>query len=122
MLAVLCVVLGLSQVCERAAAHLLRGRPAAIGDMLWYQVTALPEQPQFDDTPQQTLSGVTIHVSGSASFHTPIPNTPYFNPYLELRDPAAVRRGGSATGNRRRGYSIDTVTRPGKEFVVPLGR
>jgi hypothetical protein len=124
MLAVLCLALGLSQVCERAGAHLLQGRPAAIGDMLWHHVTALPEQPQFHATPQQTLSGLTIYVSRSASFLTPIPNTPYFNPYLELRDPAAIKHGfrnrASAVDNH--GYSIDTVTRPGTEIVVPLGR
>jgi hypothetical protein len=124
LLVVLCVALGLSQVCERAGAHLLQGRLAAIGDMLWYDVTALPEQPEFKVTPRQTLSGLTIQVSESASFHTPIPNTRYFNSYLELRDPAAMRRGfrnrANAAGDY--GYSIDTVTRPGEEIVVPPGR
>jgi hypothetical protein len=92
--------------------------------MLWYDVTALPEQPQFQATRRQTLSGLTIHVSKSTSFRTPIPNTPYFNSYLELRDPAAMRRGfrnrANAVGNY--GYSIDNVTRPGEEIAVPLGR
>lgn len=124
ILAVLCLALGLSQVCERAGAHLLQGRAAALGDMLWYNITALAQQPQFEATPRQTVSGLTIHVSKSASFYTAIPNTRYFNPYLELRDPAAMRRGFRNRANAMAdyGYSIDTVTRPGEEIVVPLGR
>ena len=126
VLVALCLALGLSQAGERAGAHLLRGRTDAVGAMLWYNVAALPEQPRFDHTARQTQSGLTIYVSDSASFHTPIPNTRYFNPYLELRDPADMRWGfrNRAPGAGGPGYSLDHVIQPnaGAEIVGPADR
>ena len=89
----LCVVLGVSQIGERVAAHALRGRMDEIGAMAWYNVRALPREPVFEHTVRQTQSGLTIYVSRSSSFRTPIPNTRYFNPYLELRAPNDLRSG-----------------------------
>jgi hypothetical protein len=125
VLAGLCIVLGLSQVGERAAAHALRGRTNEIRSMAWYNVEALPPEPVFEHLARQTQSGLTIYVSKSASFRTPIPNTRYFNPYLELRTPDTLRggfrnRASAATGY---GYSVEYVMQPnaGMEIVVPAG-
>jgi hypothetical protein len=91
--------------------------------MVWYNVTALPGEPAFEHTARQTRSGMTIYVGRSSSFGTPLPNTRYFNPYLELRTPQDVRGGfrnpaGAAVGY---GYAVDYVIQPnaGAEIVVP---
>ena len=123
LLAVLCVVLGFAQIAERTGAHLLRGRVRDAGAMLWYDVTALPPEPQFEQTVRETRTGVVIYASTWSSFHTPIPNTRYFNPWLELRDPSDVRRGfrNPAGAVNSYGYSVDYVMQPGgwAEIVVP---
>jgi hypothetical protein len=125
VLLALCVALGISQIGERTAAHALRGRTADILSMIWHDVGALPEAPVFEHAVRQTRSGLTIHVSRSSSFHTPIPNTRYFNPYLELRTPGDVRGGfrnpaGGAVGH---GYKVDYIMQPnaGTEIIVPAG-
>ena len=121
----LCMVLGVSQIGERAAAHALRGRLDEIGAMAWYNVPALPREPAFEHTVRQTQSGLTIYVTKSASFRTPIPNTRYFNPYLELRTPNDLRSGfrNRADASMSYGYTVDYVIQPnaGAEIVVPAG-
>jgi hypothetical protein len=121
----LIVVLAFSQIGERAGAHAVRGRMNEIGAMMWYNVTALPREPAFGHAVRQTRSGLTIYVTQSSSFGTPIPNTRYFNPYLELRSPPDLRGGfrnpgGAAAGY---GYAVDYVIQPnaGTEIVVPAG-
>jgi hypothetical protein len=121
----LIVLLGISQIGERAAAHAVRGRLDEIGSMLWHNVMALPAEPRFEHSARQTKTGLTIYVGNSSSFSSPIPNTRYFNPYLELRTPNGVRGGfrnpaKSAVGY---GYAVDYVIQPnaGAEIVVPAG-
>ena len=119
----LCVVLGFSQIGERAVAHAVRGRLDEIGAMAWYNTQTLPREPTFEHMVRQTRSGLTLYVSKSASFRTPIPNTRYFNPYLELRTPGELRSGFRNRGNAAvaYGYTVDYVLQPnaGTEIVVP---
>ena len=121
----LCVVLGLSQIGERVAAHALRGRIDDIGAMAWYNVRSLPREPVFEHMVRQTQSGLTVYVSRSSSFRTPIPNTRYFNPYLELRVPNDLRSGfrNRADASMSYGYTVDYVIQPnaGAEIVIPAG-
>jgi hypothetical protein len=121
----LCLALGLSQIGERAVAHAVRGRMDEIGAMAWLEVRALPREPVFEHTARRTRSGLTIYVSKSSSFRTPIPNTRYFNPYLELRTPGDVRSGfrNRADAAVGYGYGVDYVMQPnaGTEIVVPAG-
>jgi hypothetical protein len=125
VLAGLCIVLGISQVGERAAAHALSGRADEIRSMVWYNVHVLPPEPVFEHVARRTQSGLTVYVTRSASFRTPIPNTRYFNPYLELRTPADVRGGfrNLADSSVGYGYAVDYVIQPnaGTEIVVPAG-
>jgi len=121
----LCLALGLSQIGERAAAHALRGRMDEIGAMAWLNIRALPREPEFEHVEKRTRSGLTVFVSKSVSFHTPIPNTRYFNPYLEARTPGDLRGGfrNPADAAVGYGYTVDYVIQPnaGMEIVVPAG-
>jgi hypothetical protein len=122
---VLIVLLGFSQIGERVFAHTVRGRWDEIAPMVWYNVGALPRKPTFEHTARQTRSGLTLYVSSSSSFSTPIPNTRYFNPYLELRRPGDLRSGfrNAASSALGYGYAVDYVIQPnaGREIVVPAG-
>ena len=121
----LIVLLGISQIGERLVAHALRGRLDEIGAMVWYNVSALPPEPDFEHAVRQTKSGLAVYVGNSSSFSTPIPNTRYFNPYLELRTPHEVRSGFRNPANAAvgYGYAVDYVIQPnaGAEIVVPAG-
>jgi hypothetical protein len=125
MLAALGIVLAVSQIGERAAAHALRGRLDDIRSMAWYDVEMLPAEPAFAHSVRQTKSGLTVYVSKSASFRTPIPNTRYFNPHLELRVPDDLRSGfrNRADAPAGYGYEVEYVIQPnaGVEIVVPAG-
>jgi len=123
VLLTLCVLLGLSQIGERVAAHALRGRLDEIAAMAWYNVHALPQEPVFWYTVRETDSGLTVYHTDATSFHTPIPNTRYFNRYLELRTPGDFRSGfrNPASASTEFGYTVDYVSLPsgGTEIVTP---
>jgi hypothetical protein len=127
VLLTLCLLLGVSQIGERLAAHALRGRLDEIAAMAWYDVRALPREPVFDYTTRQTQSGLTIYLTDATHFHTPLPNTRYFNRYLELRTPGNLRNGfrNLAKAATAYGYSVDYVSLPsgdGSEIVTPGGK
>jgi hypothetical protein len=121
----LIVLLGISQIGERVVAHGLRGRLDEIRAMVWYNVAGLLPEPHFEHAVRQTKSGLAVYVANSSSFSTPIPNTRYFNPYLELRTPNDVRGGfrNPADAAVGYGYAVDYVIQPnaGAEIVVPAG-
>ncbi len=123
VLLTLYIVLGVSQIGERVAAHALRGRFDEIAAMGWYNVHALPEEPVFWYTVRHTDSGQTIYHTDATSFNTPIPNTRYFNRYLELRTPGDLRNGfrNPASASTEFGYTVHYVSWPsgGTEIVTP---
>ena len=91
--------------------------------MAWYNVHALPQEPVFWYTVRQTDSGLTIYHTDATSFDTPIPNTRYFNRYLELRTPGDLLSGfrNPASASTEFGYTVDYVSLPsgGTEIVTP---
>ncbi len=93
-LAVLCLVLSFFQLGNRAVAYATRGQFAQVGSMLWLPVSALPERlstPTYSS--RQTRTGVVIYVTPSSRYDTPLPNTRFFNPWLELRVPGDLSKG-----------------------------
>jgi len=93
-LAALCLLLGLFQIGNRAAAHVARGQFTQIGSMLWLPVSILPERVAQPPYPRrQTHQGLVIYVARVARYDTPLPNTRFFNPWLQLRVPGNLAKG-----------------------------
>jgi hypothetical protein len=93
-LAALCLVLGLFQIGNRAAANIARGQFARMGSMLWLPVTTLPERVALPRYPiRQTHQGLVVYVALGPRYETPLPNTRFFNPWLQLRVPGDLAKG-----------------------------
>jgi hypothetical protein len=111
-LAVVC--LALAETGDRLASFLVHARTGDAIAVLWLTPDRYMEDrsKQYVVVGRKTQSGLTVYVTGSSGFDTPIPNTRYFNPYLELRN-----AGSLSSGFRTRlppdlqgyGYSMDAA-------------
>jgi hypothetical protein len=92
-LALSCLLLALFQFCERSAAYVLSGNHGDAKSMLWLNVSRLPHPAPPSLVSRKTRSGLEIYdaawpPSGGPPwimFETPLPNTRYFDPFVELR-------------------------------------
>lgn len=117
-LAALCVALALAETGDRLASFLVHGRSGDARSVLRLTPERYMENRStgYPIVARKIRSGLTVYVTGSTQFETPIPNTRYFNPYLELR-----RAESLSSGFRTRlppdlvgyGYSTD-VARPAR--------
>jgi hypothetical protein len=114
-LAVLCAVLALAEGSARVASFVAHGRLADAKAVLWLTPDYYMEyRAGYPVEPRRTRSGLTVYITSSTDYDTPLPNTRYFNPYLELRRP-----GDLSSGFRSRvppdvanyGYSLDSGRR-----------
>lgn len=121
-LAVLCVILGLFQIGDRVLAHLLQRRFAQVAPMVWLPVPTLPERLEKDRyIARQTPKGLTVYVAHDARYETPLPNTRFWNPALELRVPGDLSRGFRTSippSAARYGYSVRVVVTPGEDKEI----
>ena len=85
LLAVLCILPALFQYGERSAAYLLSQRYADLASMAWLNVAHLQYPAPPTTVLTQTRSGLNIYETDYPDFETPLPNTQYFNPSLQLR-------------------------------------
>ncbi len=85
LLAMLCILPALFQYGGRATAYLLSEHYASVVSMLWINVSQLPDPMPPSTALRQTHSGLKIYETDYPVFETPLPNTRYFNPFLELR-------------------------------------
>lgn len=112
-LAVLCLLLGFFQIGDRVLAHIARRRWAEIGPMLWLQVPTLPEhleKPRY--IARQTRRGVVIYEARKVLYDTPLPNTRFFDPAIELRTPGDLSggfRNSKENDAARYGYPVQVV-------------
>jgi hypothetical protein len=86
-LAALLVALALAQPADRLISFLSHGQFADGLALVWLVPDFQEDSglPGYPAVARQTRSGLTVYVTQSTRFETPIPNTRYFNPYLELR-------------------------------------
>lgn len=84
-LAALCVLLALFSYGERALSYIRSRSYATLSAMLWIDVPAFYGPASDPPVLRQTRSGLTVYDTHTAAYSTPLPNTRYFNPYLELR-------------------------------------
>jgi hypothetical protein len=113
-LAVVCLALALAETGDRLASFLVHGRTRDAIAVLWLTPDRYMEDrsKQYAVVDRKTQSGLTVYVTESSGFDTPLPNTRYFNPYLELRN-----AGSLSSGFRARlppdlagyGYSMDAA-------------
>jgi len=85
LLAVLCTLPALFQYGERSAGYLLSEHYADLRSIAWCSVAQLPRPAPSTIVLSQTRSGLKIYETDYPSFETPLPNTQYFNPSLQLR-------------------------------------
>jgi len=85
LLALLCILPALFQYGECSARYLLSEQYADLGSMLWINVSQLPRRVPPTTVLRRTRSGLEIYEGWKLTFETPLPNTPYFNPFLQLR-------------------------------------
>ncbi|HME33032.1 MAG TPA: hypothetical protein VKG65_09800 [Terriglobales bacterium] len=85
LLAAVCLLLALFQYAESSAACLLQERYADLISILWINVCELPHRMPPTPVLRQTRSGLTIYEAVRSTFETPLPSTPNFNPFLQLR-------------------------------------
>jgi hypothetical protein len=92
-LALSCLLLALFQFCERSAAYVLSGHREEAKSMLWLNVSQLPHPAPPPLVSRKTRSGLEVYDAAwppsvgppPIMFETPLPNTRYFDPFLELR-------------------------------------
>lgn len=114
LLAALCLLLGFWQIGDRVLASVVRRRATQAESFLWLPIRIFPERLQhFPYTPRRTYQGLTVFEALDILYETPLPNTHYFNPWLELRVPGDLSRGfrnSRAPDPARYGYSVRMVT------------
>jgi hypothetical protein len=84
-LAALCMVLALYPYGERSVTYIKNGAYRMLGQIIWINLTHLPHPAAPLPQLRQTRSGLNVYDTHFATYQTPLPNTRYFNPYLELR-------------------------------------
>ena len=85
LLAMLCILLALFPYAERSISYVRSGSFSTLGAMLWIDVSSLHDPVSEPPVVKQTRSGLNVYDTHVAAYATPLPNTRYFNPYLELR-------------------------------------
>ncbi len=91
---ILCLALGAYPLVERLSAHVLHRRWQSISRLVWRPVARMPEvSVAIEITPHTTRSGLTVYEVPWSKYDTPLPSSPYFNPYLELRRPPDFQYG-----------------------------
>ena len=113
LLALLCLILGFFQIGDRLQAHILRRRFADIGPLVWLPVATLPERlDKSQYVLRQTRQGLMVYEARRARYETPLPNTRFFDPALELRTPGDLSQGFRNSSQRdpaRYGYTVQVV-------------
>lgn len=89
----LCVTLALFPLADRLGSAVLYRRTPEVGSLLWLRVGGMPKTEGRLATARQTHSGSTVYETQWSDYDTPLPSTPYFNRYLELRAPSDLSRG-----------------------------
>jgi hypothetical protein len=84
LIAVLALAPTLYQHGQRSAEYILSKDYASLMSMVWIHLTPIPHRAEAV-VPHQTRSGLTVYQSRTSTFETPLPNTPYFNSFLQLR-------------------------------------
>ena len=93
--------------------------------MLWLPITTLPERLERDQyVPHQTRQGTIVYVALKARYETPLPNTRFFDPALELRVPGDLAKGfrnPNPMNSARYGYSVRVVItdKEDREIITP---
>lgn len=113
----LVVALGFFPIVDRLAAELVHGRTGQAKSVLWLNATRMPRViKDFPLVERRTFSGLTIYEGTLGRYETPLPTTPYFNRYLELRRPPDLRGGFRNTRQQAYplfGYKVgDTMSVP----------
>ncbi len=85
LLAVLCILPALYQSGEHVAGDLVDKRYGDLASMLWVDASELPRPKQPTANLHSTRSGLSIYETYHSTYETPLPNTRYFNPFLQLR-------------------------------------
>ncbi len=85
LLAMLCILLALFPYAERVISYIRSRSYATLGAMLWINVPSLRDPISAQPVLRQARSGLNIYDTHVTAYATPLPNTRYFNPYLELR-------------------------------------
>ncbi len=113
---ILCVALGGYPIVDRLASDVLHGRTRQMKWIAWLDANRIPRMqlaPDFPVVERKTLSGLTIYETLFSQYETPLPATPYFNRYLELRKPGDLRGGFRNTSRQPYplyGYKADFGT------------
>jgi hypothetical protein len=119
----LCLLLGLyqsgSRLLEKVLPRLARGEPT-----IWLSI---PTAPDSNDTLsyvlRRTRQGLVVYQARDVFYDTPLPNTRYFNPSLELRVPGDLSRGFRDPTYQRSaqyGYSIRVFLNPGMKKEIEI--
>ena len=104
-------------IADRVSASLVYGRGRDAMATVWLNTSELPRAAPPAFTPRVTDSGLTVNVTRpQATYDTPLPSTPYFNRYLQLRDGHSLLAGFK--NPRQDGYP-QFGYRPGIRMSVP---
>lgn len=88
------LVLGCYPIFDRVATDLFYKRGDRLSRTFWVNVTGIPTPSgSVEIEPRQTRSGLTVYEAPYSRFDFPLPTTPYFNRYLELRQPPGFQGG-----------------------------
>jgi hypothetical protein len=120
----LCAGLALMEPVGRVTAALVHHRTSEAADVLWLIPDDYYTNGESVDSlvARQTHSGLTIYIPPRTHFETPLPNTRYFNPYLELRKPGRLMFGFRTRmpdGSAGPGYVLDFMANHAGGRPVP---
>lgn len=115
---VLLFCLALWQIGDRGATHLAGRRWEAARALAWIPIEPPTPRSAAKIIPRTTKSGLTVYELEEPGFQSPLPNTRYFNPDLELRRKDDMRSGFRVNGEahpERMGYGVIMVPQPDGE-------
>lgn len=116
-LGILCLLLGLYPIVDRLSADIVYGRPDKMKWIFWLNASRMPRpEEDFPMPARQTRSGLTVYEAPFSKYESPLPTTPYFNRYLELRKPPDL--GGGFRNSSRQPYPLFGY-KPGFGFSLP---
>ena len=103
----LCLTLAAFPLIDRVSADLMHGRPKQLRWIFWLNPREIPRMQLAADFPpleRTTSSGLRVYETLFSQYETPLPSTPYFNRYLELRHPGNL--GGGFRNASRLAYPL----------------
>ncbi len=113
---ILCALLAFAEGADRIASYVVHGHGDDARAVVWLTpddyMDGRPDR--YSLVPRRTLSGLTVYVTSSTKYETPLPNTRYFNPYLEQRRAGLLSSGFRArfpVGLGGYGYALDMTGR-----------